>query len=53
MKSEELYLNIINNLCDGVYFVDTDRNPLPYYLQTLIISASLIMIMGTILVIWF
>ena len=25
MKTEELYLNIINNLCDGVYFVDTDR----------------------------
>jgi len=25
MKTEELYLNIINNLCDGVYFVDTER----------------------------
>jgi len=25
MKQEQLYLNIINNLCDGVYFVDTDR----------------------------
>lgn len=25
MKSEDLYLTIINNLCDGVYFVDTER----------------------------
>lgn len=25
MIMEELYLTIINNLCDGVYFVDTDR----------------------------
>lgn len=25
MKTEELYLHIINNLCDGVYFVDTER----------------------------
>jgi len=25
MKTEELYLNIINNLCDGVYFVNTER----------------------------
>lgn len=25
MKNEELYLNIINNLCDGVYFVDLER----------------------------
>lgn len=25
MQAEELYLNIINNLHDGVYFVDTDR----------------------------
>lgn len=25
MKNEELYLSIINNLHDGVYFVDTDR----------------------------
>lgn len=25
MKAEELYLNIINNLCDGVYFADTER----------------------------
>jgi len=25
MKTEELYLDIINNLCDGVYFVDTER----------------------------
>lgn len=25
MKNESLYLEIINNLCDGVYFVDTER----------------------------
>lgn len=25
MKNEDLYLNIINNLSDGVYFVDTER----------------------------
>ena len=25
MKSENLYFEIINNLCDGVYFVDTER----------------------------
>lgn len=25
MKNEKLYLEIINNLCDGVYFVDTER----------------------------
>lgn len=25
MQKEELYLNIINNLCDGVYFVNDDR----------------------------
>lgn len=25
LEMEELYLNIINNLCDGVYFVDTER----------------------------
>jgi len=25
MKPESLYLTIINNLCDGVYFVDTER----------------------------
>lgn len=25
MKPENLYLTIINNLCDGVYFVDTER----------------------------
>jgi PAS domain S-box/diguanylate cyclase (GGDEF) domain len=25
MQMEELYLNIINNLCDGVYFVDNAR----------------------------
>ncbi len=25
LKMEDLYLSIINNLCDGVYFVDTDR----------------------------
>ncbi len=25
MKSEELYLSIINNLCDGVYLVDGER----------------------------
>ena len=25
MKLESLYLNVINNLCDGVYFVDGDR----------------------------
>ena len=26
MKNEELYLSIINNLTDGVYYVDADRN---------------------------
>lgn len=25
MKNEDLYLSIINNLCDGVYFVDLER----------------------------
>lgn len=25
MKNEELYLGVINNLCDGVYFVDLNR----------------------------
>lgn len=25
MKNEQLYLEIINNLCDGVYFVDIER----------------------------
>lgn len=25
MENEKLYLEIINNLCDGVYFVDTER----------------------------
>ena len=25
MLTEELYLNIINNLRDGIYFVDTER----------------------------
>ncbi|MGL5435849.1 MAG: diguanylate cyclase [Lachnospiraceae bacterium] len=25
LKMEDLYLSIINNLCDGVYFVDTER----------------------------
>ena len=25
MQKEQLYLGIINNLCDGVYFVDTNR----------------------------
>ena len=25
METEELYLNIINNLRDGIYFVDTER----------------------------